>query len=83
MEQVVHGLPSRYNKGCRCRVCKKAHAERMERLRRDRMVRIAEGDPTVPHGTASCYVNWGCRCEACREAGSVVNKKQRRGRAGG
>lgn len=80
LEQIVHGLPSRYNKGCRCDVCRKGHAERMERLRMNRLDRIAEGDPTVPHGTASCYTNWGCRCEPCREAGAIKSRELKRRR---
>lgn len=61
-----HGVRWRYNRGCRCELCKVAHREYMRSLRRS--------EPRT-HGTASAYTNYGCRCAECREAVRVYRRE--------
>lgn len=61
-----HGA-RRYNRGCRCDVCKAGHARRAAEQREERRRRVLE--PEDPrHGTPNFYSNFGCHCDRCRSA---------------
>lgn len=69
---MTHGR-SRYERGCRCLVCKAANTAHCARVRASRLARllaspVPESDPG--HGRINSY-NAGCRCEACSTARRV------------
>ena len=65
----THGR-SGYNRGCRCKVCKKASSDyHREALAANRM-----RTEDAPHGTRGGYCNWGCRCDPCKAAHSEYMK---------
>lgn len=70
-----HGIPSRYNRGCRCAECTAAATAR----KADWAARNKDRAPRV-HGI-SAYKHHGCRCEACRAAKRAENKRYRYGGA--
>lgn len=67
-----HGIPSAYNRGCRCVECRIANTARRLRHRHDRTARLKAGlAPNITHGLAHTYTNWGCRCPECVTAKSA------------
>jgi len=71
----IHGTAGKYNSGCRCAECKKAHRDKQ---RADR-ARRSPDNPQCPHGTQGGYINWNCRCEACTKANTeACNKRNRK-----
>lgn len=66
----AHGTDTRYDYGCRCEQCTKAHRARCAAVT-VAMKERGQRDPSlIPHGTRGGYINWGCRCERCTEANS-------------
>jgi hypothetical protein len=78
---IQHGIPSSYNRGCRCDECKDANAARarrtknVEHFRKRNFARrvLVNGVPIAPlpddrHGTCYTYNRYSCRCAACVEA---------------
>ena len=61
-ENVVHGTPNEYNKGCRCYKCKKAKSD------------YRKYSPITGHGT-KWYYDKGCRCDACVNAKMAYRRK--------
>lgn len=65
-----HGTPGGYSyHGCRCDVCRIAHAER-QRVRSRELVASAGREE---HGTSRLY-HAGCRCTSCTEWGVLEGK---------
>jgi hypothetical protein len=71
-----HGATRYTDYGCRCDVCRAAHAERHRRLRAQRAAGRPDENPALEHGTRSTYVNHGCRCEQCVEAQREGNRRR-------
>jgi hypothetical protein len=79
----LHG-GTRYNRGCTCDVCLRAHRERLAQLRREHAAArvlidgrlVATGAPQ--HGSRSTYVNWMCRCVPCTAAHTASLAARRR-----
>lgn len=68
----THGLASTYRKyRCRCKKCRRAHADQVRRERQGRAVRLAADPSLAQHGSADTYRNWLCRCVPCTEAHSA------------
>jgi hypothetical protein len=78
MPDLVHGTVSSYtNHGCRCDLCKRAHAD-AKRAHRAELVERGKVDPSlIPHGTEAGYHEWGCRGEECRKAWSDAARRRR------
>ncbi|HEY8663128.1 MAG TPA: hypothetical protein VIL68_05880 [Propionibacteriaceae bacterium] len=73
VDGTVHNASTYAHRGCRCDVCRAAHAARMA-TRRATLRRwvAAHGLPDhVEHGP-SAYNNWGCRCNACRAGNAAA-----------
>ena len=76
-----HGTNSNYtNHGCRCRKCRRAHAE-AEKLLRTRRLKgkslrwsVRDFREFGRHGTRASYINHRCRCEACKAAQNSYNR---------
>ena len=62
---MTHGI-SGYRSGCRCDICRQAHAE-IARAYRKRRYTGYEGKD-CGNASRSTYINQGCRCDRCREA---------------
>lgn len=69
-----HGIPSRYNDGCRCVACRKCNTQRQQerreyvrRLRKFVQGRWISTSSLAIHGTLNAYGNWQCRCIPCTE----------------
>ena len=79
----AHGI-SRYNRGCRCEVCRGANREKEARRRAKRREMVANGQmpDTVVHGRAAA-INWGCKCEICtaaiKESNAATAERVRKG----
>jgi hypothetical protein len=69
---TTHGRASTYNGGCRCGLCKAAHATQQRKYRAKR--KTQQVPPGVTHGY-SCYVNWSCRCQVCTQANRDTCRK--------
>lgn len=52
------------------------NSDRKREWRKKKRALVEAGDPSVPHGTNSGYVNWGCTCRPCYEA-CLRNRAQR------
>lgn len=74
-----HGIPSSYNRGCRCAECRYANANRQritgngQRWRDKQLAKriVVDGvlmAPDRPHGVYGTYSTYGCRCEPCKQA---------------
>lgn len=60
-----HGTDSRYQAGCRCKKCRRAHAADQYRNKINRAMSLIEpGD--ARHGENG-YMNYYCRCRVCRD----------------
>ena len=67
------GNKATYNRGCRCKLCKKAHYSYCRKFyEKRRKTQLSPSDPR--HGKYSTYVNWYCRCEKCAFAHSEIEK---------
>jgi hypothetical protein len=62
----------RYQRGCRCEVCRRGKQAAQERA----MAKARSGVTRMPHGTRSGYV-LGCRCEACSDANRAACRRYR------
>lgn len=72
------GTPAGYRRGCRCRPCTDAHAQRIADQKARRLARAAEDPSLIPHGTQSGYINWNCRCPKCVEANRTKRNPRRK-----
>ncbi len=70
-----HGQNGYSNLGCRCDVCRQAHADYAIGIRETRARRIGRDPSLAPHGKSSTYTNWGCRCDDCRRANTDERRK--------
>lgn len=73
----THGVKGYVKYGCRCPVCTAANTRRAGIMRAARRVRVAQGDPAVPHGTQGGYTNWGCHCKECTRANTDYCAKRK------
>lgn len=74
-----HGESGYVNYGCRCDVCKRANADKTNRLRNRNSEERVEVNgrmvhPLAPHGTVNGYMYYRCRCEPCTQAAGERNK---------
>ena len=76
--ECLHGTRSKYQRGCRCDLCRAAHRDaarayarkRGVEPRSERLARIA-----AKHGSVKRYQK-GCRCGECKAAKSAAGKRE-------
>lgn len=91
---VNHGIPSSYNRGCRCDECTRANRERCQRTgnatahrNRNLAQRVFVGGRWIApgrddrHGQMDTYQRFGCRCLACVRANADYQRQWRDGAA--
>ena len=69
-KQIEHGTPNGYKLGCRCIVCKEAHAAWVAEYRAK-----TRESKDFEHGTFKGYTVAGCRCDECRAKFATSTKK--------
>jgi hypothetical protein len=69
------GAGTRYQAGCRCDECTRAHNDRIRRRQHERFAArvLVDGCLVAPlpadrHGRGTTYRNHGCRCRPCTDA---------------
>lgn len=84
---IQHGIPSSYNRGCRCDECRARHAERVRgnvaaHYERNVARRVlVDGRWFAPdrdglHGRRDTYIRFGCRCEPCTDANAEYERRR-------
>jgi len=75
---TVHGTDNAYkHRGCRCAICKRASADRMNEWRWRTGRRKESGRKPAVHGSSSMYSYHKCRCAECREGNRIRAAKYR------
>lgn len=73
----THGESGYSNSGCRCDVCRAAHAVAGRDAREQRAARLAAGLVSPPHGRVTTYYNYKCRCDECKAAKAAAERELR------
>ena len=66
----THGKSATYIAGCRCSLCRAAHAAR---ILRQQHRRAGQDHSLIEHGKSG-YSNHGCRCDVCNAANREASR---------
>ncbi len=64
------------NYGCRCDLCRAAHARSIKRGRENARIRASMPEDTQ-HGIEATYDRWCCRCPLCKRGKGIADARRR------